>query len=252
MPRATTSTTPPTVSRSARASSIRCSSSSVDHAALDLDRNLGEQRLRHRARGDRDRGLPRARPLEGVPRVGEAELERPCEIGVPGTRQRDGLRALPGRLALRRPRAHPPGPVRVVAIAHDERERRTESAPVAETRQHLDHVLLQLLARAAPVALLPARKVGVDRSAVEHQPGGKAGQDRHQRRPVRLTRGHESQRHGSKPRALRITPTGASTPVQSRNEAAPCRTSASSPSTTSREPTSRAAATSAVGRPSAR
>ena len=89
----------------------------------------------------------------------------------------------------------------------------------------------------------------VIRVAVEHESSGQAGHDRDQRRPVRFACGR--QLHASKPRAARIASTGASTPVQSRNDAAPCRTRASRPSTTSRQPASRAAAISAVGRPSA-
>src|SRR6266545_6129003 len=76
--------------------------------------------------------------------------------------------------------------------------------------------------------------------------------DRDQPGAVRLARTRELQGHGSKPRALRMAATGASRPVQYANEAAPCLTSASSPSTTSRQPASRATATRAVGRPSAR
>jgi hypothetical protein len=51
--------------------------------------------------------------------------------------------------------------------------------------------------------------------------------------------------------AARMTSTGGGTPVQRSNEAAPCRTSTSSPSTT-RQPAAPAAATRAVGRPSGR
>ena len=42
--------------------------------------------------------------------------------------------------------------------------------------EHLDAVLLDLLARTAPVALLAAREVGVDRVAVELETRGQAGQ----------------------------------------------------------------------------
>ena len=65
---------------------------------------------------------------------------------------------------------------------------------MAKTREHLDLVLLELLARAAAVALLTAMKVGVDRGTVEHEPGREAGQNRDQRRPVRLAGGGESER----------------------------------------------------------
>src|SRR6185437_14632017 len=142
-------------------------------------------------------------------------------------------------------------PVLVVEVADDERERRPQGAAVPQPGEHLDGVLLELLPRAAAVALLPTREVGVDRVTVEDEAGRQPADDRHERGPVRLAGGRERQRHASKPRALRIAPTGAGRPVQSSNEAAPWRTSASRPSTTS-HPAARAAATSAVGRPSAR
>ena len=40
--------------------------------------------------------------------------------------------------------------------------------------EHLDPVLLELLARAAPVALLAAAQVGVDRVALEDEARGQA------------------------------------------------------------------------------
>ena len=53
-----------------------------------------EQRLRDRSCRDRERGLTGARPLERVPRVGEAVLERPRQIGMARARQRHRLRPL--------------------------------------------------------------------------------------------------------------------------------------------------------------
>src|SRR3990172_7018513 len=70
-------------------------------------------------------------------------LSAPARAAGPG--QRHGLDPLAGRLALRRPRAHPPRPVRVVAVAHDERERRPERAAVPEPGEHLHLVGLELL-----------------------------------------------------------------------------------------------------------
>ena len=155
---------------------------------------------------------------------------------MPRARQRHRLRALPARLALGRPRAHPPRPVLVVAVRDEQRERRAERAAVAQAGEHLDPVLLDLLPRAAAVALLAAREVGVDRVAVEHEPGRQAADDRDERRAVRLARCCQPKRHGGKPTAPRITSTGAGMPVQSSNDAAPCATSTSSPTITWRPP----------------
>src|SRR5947208_8534965 len=217
--------------------------------AADGDADLREQRLRNRARRNRNRRLARARALECVPDVLEPELLRPGEIGVARPRQCHRLRPLSLRLALGRPGAHPPGPVFVIAVADDERERRPERPAMAQTRKHLDLVLFQLLARTAAVALLPAAQVGVDGAAVEDETRRQAGENRDQGRTVRLARGCQRQ-HQSERTAARITSTGGGTPVQSSNEAAPWRTSASRPSMTS-QPASRAAATSAVARPPA-
>ena len=92
---------------------------------------------------------------------------------------------------------------------------------MAEAGEHLDLVLLELLARAAAVALLAAVQVGVDRGAVEHEPGRKPGQDRDERRSVRLAGGGQSQAHAAERTAARMTSTGAGDPVQSSNDAAP-------------------------------
>ena len=128
--RARTSTMPPTVSRSLRASSIaRAQALLVDGRAVDLTPIVGEQRLRDAAGGDVHGGVPRRRALERVADVVEVVLEHAGEVGVAGPRQRDRLHALPLRLALGRPRVHPPRPVLVVAVADDERERRAERPP---------------------------------------------------------------------------------------------------------------------------
>ncbi len=139
----------------------------------------------------------------------------------------------------------------MIAVPDDERERCPERAPVAKTGEHLDFVLFDPLARAAAVALLAAVEVAVDRVLVEHETGGQARDDRDQSGPVRLPRRDELHGHPAERTAARITSIGAGTPVQRSKEAAPCRTSASSPSITTSHPAARAARTSAVSDPSA-
>ena len=93
-----------------------------------------EQRLRHGAGRDRDRGLPRARALERVARVRSPYLSD-ARRGRRGRAAAASPASSPcRRLAFRRPRAHPPRPVRVIAVADDERERRAERAPVPQAR----------------------------------------------------------------------------------------------------------------------
>src|SRR5439155_26642146 len=126
-----------------------------------------------------------------------------------------------------------------------------ERPAVTQACEHFHAIGLDLLARAAAIPLLPAAQVEVDRLAVEREPGGQAGQDRDEGRPVGLAGRDERERHPAERTAARMTSTGAGTPVHSWNDAAPWRTSASSPSTTRRQPASCAAVTSAVGAPSA-
>jgi len=91
------------------------------------------------------------RPLERVADVGEPVLlHPPARSACPGRGQRDLLRPFP-------PPAFPPAgqglipprPVLVIAVAHDERERRPERASVAQARKHLHFVGLDLLSRAS-------------------------------------------------------------------------------------------------------
>ncbi len=120
----------------------------------------------------------------------------------------------------------------MVSVTDDERERSAKSPAVSEPREHLDPIALDLLAGTAAVSLLAAVKVGVNRLPIEHEPGGKPRHDRDQRGPVRLAGSGQLERHASNPSARRITSTGAASPVQSSNEAAPWATSTSSPSRT--------------------
>ena len=90
-------------------------------------------------------------------------LSAPARSACPGRGSVTARRALARRLALGRPGAHPPRPVRVVAVADDERERRAERRAVAKAGEHLDLVLLHLLARAPAVALAAAGEIALDR-----------------------------------------------------------------------------------------
>src|SRR5260370_25259850 len=153
-------------------------------------------------------------------------------MGVTRARQGALLRALPVRLAFGRPRVAPPGPVLVLAVADDERERCAEGPALTQAREHLDLVGLDLLARRAAVPLLPPAQVGVDGLALEHEPGGEPGEDRHERGPVRLSCRCQLERHADKPRAARMVATGAGTPVQPSKLAPPSTTRASPPSMT--------------------
>jgi hypothetical protein len=88
----------------------------------------------------------------------------------------------------------------VVAVLDQDGERAPERAAVAKPGEHADAVPLDPLPGAAPVALLAAAEVVVDRVAVEREPGRKAGDDRDERRAVRLAGGRQRQRHAPNPR----------------------------------------------------
>jgi hypothetical protein len=64
-----------------------------------------------------------------------------------------------------------------------------------ETREDLDLVGLDPLARTSPVSLLAPTQVSVDRALIEHQSRGQAAEDRDERRAVRLAGGGERERH---------------------------------------------------------
>ena len=86
----------------------------------------------------------------------------------------------------------------MVAVADEERERRAERPAVAETGEHLDLVLLDLLARAPAVALLAPAQVGVDRGLLHRQPRRKPFDDRDQRGAMGLPRRRQPERHAIK------------------------------------------------------
>ena len=121
----------------------------------------------------------------------------------------------------------------MIRVADDKGERRAERPAVPKAGEHLHLVGLDLLARAAPVALLAAPQIGVDRLAVENETRRQAGDDGDEGGPVRFAGSNDVQgAHASERTARRITSTGAAWPVQSSNEAAPCATRTSRPVTT--------------------
>ena len=97
----------------------------------------------------------------------------------------------------------------MVTIAHDERERSAERAPLPEAGEHLHLVALYLLTRAPAVTLLSPVQVRIDQLPVERQPRREAGQDRDERGSVRFACRRERQCHHAERTAARITSTGA-------------------------------------------
>src|SRR5699024_7082884 len=113
----------------------------------------------HHARG----GLAGAGPLEHRPGLVEAVLQHPREVGMAGARARE--RAVAGDLALvsgagvdqqilprHRVGAHDLLPLRPLGVRDLDREGGAEGAAVAQPSVDRQHVLLELLPAAAPVA----------------------------------------------------------------------------------------------------
>lgn len=101
---------------------------------------------------------------------------------------------------------------------------------MTKPREHSDLVELEPLARAPAIALLSAAKVGVDRPTIEREPSGQTREDADECRAVGFARGCEAERHSDEAygrNAARMTAMGAAIPVQTWNEAAPCRTKTS-------------------------
>ena len=170
--------------------------------------------MRERAAGDARRGLARARALEHVAHVGEAELPDAGEVGVARAREMHL-----GHVGLDRPRVHPLLPVGVVAVGDLERDGPAERAAVADAGGDLGGVALDLHPPAAAVAELAARHVAVDRLAVELEPGGQALDDAGEAGAVALPGGDEAQRHARKP--IRPAPPAPAASGSERGEAWP-------------------------------
>ncbi len=168
----------------------------LDHVAVDLDAERGEEAAGDRAGGDPGRGLTGAGALEHVADVGVAVFLGADEVGVPGPRQVD----LVGLEPLDRPGIHPLLPVGVVAVGDEDGDRAAEGAAVAHAGADLDGVGLDPHPPAAAVAELAPGHVAVERLAVELEPGRHALDDRHEPRPVRLPRGGETERRHRPPR----------------------------------------------------
>ena len=162
----------------------------LQHVAVDLDPERGEEAAGDRAGGDAGGGLAGAGPLEHVADVGVAVFLGADQVGVARARQVD----LVGREPLDRPGVHPLLPVGVVAVGDQQGDRAAERAAVADAGADLDGVGLDLHPAAAAVAELAPRHVAVERLAVELQPRRHALDDRHEPGPVRLPRGGETER----------------------------------------------------------
>ena len=167
----------------------RVRTADLDDMAHDRDADLGQEGLGARAcRHSRGRLTSRS-ALEHVAGViktvllhaGEVRVTRPglCEP----TRGMAGLR---GHLRL------PFGPLGICDL---DRDRRPQSAPVANATEDTDLVGLETLTWTSPEAEPAAGKLAGDLVGSDRQPGGKPFDDGDERTPVGLARGQKAQ-HG--------------------------------------------------------
>ena len=205
----------------------------VDRHAADLgrerpglDAELAQEGPGDAAGGDPCRGLARGRALEHVAHVREPVLERPGEVGMAGTDPRDRGRPLVpvlgrgeqlvGLLVAERPDLHDPRPVLPVAVADEQQDRRAEGQAVPDAAEDLGAVVLDRLARAAPVPALAAGEVDRERVLGQRQPGRDALDGGAERRPVRFARGQEAEGSHHRRRGVRVRARAVSRPWRRR------------------------------------
>ena len=166
----------------------------IDRDAADLrdvrdDRNAkhAQKCFADAADGHAHRRLPRTRALEDVADVLAGILLVAREVGMAGTRRRDGLAS---RIPERR---HAIRPMLEIAVPDGKRDRPAERLAEAYAREDVDVVFLNLHAPAAPVPLLPPREIAVDARKVELEPGRKPLEDCRERRAVRFASRQKTQ-----------------------------------------------------------
>jgi hypothetical protein len=175
----------------------------------DVDAELGEDRPRDPAGRDPGRRFSRRGAFKDIADVVEAVLERAGEIGVsgPDPRHRRGpLVAVPGRGGQLRGVGvgqlldlHHPRPVLPVAVRDEEQDGRPERDAVPDARDDLRGVVLDRLARAAPVAALAPPEIDAELLGGQAEPRRDALDGDGQRAPMRLTGGQPAQTsHGAR------------------------------------------------------
>ena len=157
---------------------------------------------RDRAERDAGRGLAGARALEDRTRLVEAVLLHADEVGV--ARARPGQR---GAAAARhvgqldRLGAHHLDPLRPLGVADAQRDGAAEAQAVADAAGDRELVLLELHPRAAAVAELATREIGLDRGARDGDAGGQALHDGDEFGAVRFAGREHAEHWSSLPRS---------------------------------------------------
>ena len=234
---------PPTVSRSARASSISglqlLAVTTLLATSTPISRRSAFAAPPAATIAAVWRALARSRAFRTSSRP---YFMTPARSAWPGRGSVTASLPLPVRLALGRPRAHAPRPVLVVAVADDERERRPQRAPVPEARRAPRP--RRSRSAAAGCARSPAAAGGGpprSRSRSSSEPGRQPRHDR-RRAPARATPRRWSasascaKDYDTGGRSMTCRSSAAEPRSSARTRAAPWPTSTSRPSTTRSHP----------------
>lgn len=152
-----------------------------------------KQLTAHGADSDAHRRLARTGALEDIACVLPVIFQHARKIRV--------SRAHGGDFGPRRraERIHALLPIYKITIDHLQGDRRSERLAEAQTREYLDAVCLDLHAAAAPVAVLTACKLRIDRLMRNGQSRRNAVKNRRQCRAVRFAGRHKTQMAHSNP-----------------------------------------------------
>ena len=175
----------------------------LDDVGDDVDAERLEERLGHRAGGDAGRGLPGARPFEHVAGIGEPVLLHAGEVGVAGADLGQRILGGTGR------RAHllvPLVAAEPFGVLDLDGDRRAERAAVADAADEGQLVLLETLARAAPVSEASPGHLGLDLLDGDLEPGGESLDHDHQRLAVRFSGGEVTKHSAQAIRRPRSAP----------------------------------------------
>ena len=170
---------------------LRHRAADAHHVRHDLHAQLTEEAPAHSARRDARRRLSRARALENVADVVVVVLERAREVARAPAAASLRLRRRP----VPRLDRHHLAPILPVLVHEEERDRAAQRLAAPHAREDADAVVLDLHPPAAPIAMLPPRKIRIHVVLEQGQPRGHPLDDRHQPLPMRLPRRQKPNQH---------------------------------------------------------
>jgi hypothetical protein len=140
------------------------------------------------------RRFPRTGTLDDVAYISLTVLERTSQVGMAGPETRHWLGRREWRL-----RIHLVPPIRPVAIFNAQRDRRAECVTMADSREHVNGISLDLHAAATPIATLPATQLFIYCIFAYRYTGWHSLNDGREAWAVRLAGGYEAEHEFSLP-----------------------------------------------------